>query len=395
VSVYWLQPLAWWGLGLLALPILIHLLARHRSRRLHFPSLKFLPVEPMAALRRRVLTNWPLLVVRLLILAAAVAAFAAPVLVSEARRQAWDRRVARAIVVVSPQTDEIRAIAAEEAQGSYASAEFSGGTVPDSLRDARRWLDAQAPAAREIVVIGDLREGALTKHDLTAVPTHVGLRFLPVVNRDEPRAIEWRTVADSPEGTPGARRVVVTPNASQTQVRYETVSDDVPASVRVVAAPADQSYADAVLRAVWRDGIVLGSSADRAVTIAFEGAALPGLIQRDTPSQPWMRATLEHLPNVRGGGLNDVLVVTPNVSVRDARAPRIVAEVLRAAFVESRVALEPRRVSVEAVAAWSRPHGPSPPDVPPANEGDHRWFWGAALLLMALEHAIRRRARAA
>ena len=395
MSVYWLQPLAWWGLALLSLPILIHLLARHRSQRLRFPSLKFLPVEQMAALRRRVVTNWPLLVVRLLILAAAVAAFAAPVFVSDGRRQAWDQRVARAIVVVSQPTDEIRSIAAEEARNSYASAEFSAGTVPDAVREARRWLGAQAPAAREIVMVGDLLEGALAAQDLAAIPPQVGLRFLPVVDRARPRAVEWRTVADSPEGTLGARSVVVTPDPSQTEVRYETVSDEVPTSIRVVAAAADQGYANAVLRAVWRDGIVLGSNAGRAMTIVFEGAALPGMDQLDTPSEPWMRAVLEQLPDVRGGALNGILVVKPKASVRDARAPQLVAEVLRAAFAESRVPLESRRVSVDTLAAWSRPHGPSPADRQPADEGDRRWFWTAALLMLALEHVLRRRPRAA
>ena len=225
MSMHWLQPLAWWGLGLLAVPIAIHLLARHRSRRLRFPSLKFLPVEQMAALRRRVLTNWPLLVVRMLILAAAVAALASPVVVSDARRQSWDQRVARAIVVASAETDDIRSIAVDEARASYASARFSAVTVPDALRDAQHWLGSQPPAAREIVVVGDLREGALTAHDLASIPPHVGLRFLPVVSGDEQRTVEWRTVGDSSEGALRSHVVDVTPEVSRTLVDYRTESD--------------------------------------------------------------------------------------------------------------------------------------------------------------------------
>ena len=395
MSVHWLQPLAWSGLGLLALPILIHLLARHRSRRLRFPSLKFLPVERMAALRRRVIADWPLLVVRLLILTAAVAALAAPVFVSDARREAWDRRVARAIVIASPETDEIRSIAAEEALASYASAEFFAATIPDALRDAQRWLGEQAPAAREIVVVGELREGAVSEHDLAAVPPHVGLRFLPVVQVDEPQAVEWRTVADGPEETPTTYAVSVAPDATRTLVRYEIGSGMSPGRIRVEAAPADQPYADAVLRAVLREGLVFGSTTDRAVTIAFEGAPVPAEESLSAASEAWMRAALERIPDVRGGALDGVLVVRPNVSARDDRAPQIVSDVLRAAFDQSRVDLEPRRVSAATLARWSRPYGPSPPGALPADEGDRRWFWGAALLLLALEHAIRRRPRAA
>ncbi len=395
MSVHWLQPLAWWGLGLLAVPIAIHLLARHRSRRLRFPSLKFLPVEQMAALRRRVLTNWPLLVVRMLVLAAAVAALASPVVVSDARRQSWDQRVARAIVVASAETDETLSIAVDEARASYASARFSAVTVPDALRDAQHWLGSQPPAAREIVVVGDLREGALTAHDLASIPPHVGLRFLPVVSGDEQRSVEWQTVGESSEGALRSHVVDVTPEVSRTLVDYGTESDDLPASIRVAAATADQPYADALLRAVLRDGIVIGSQGDRAVTVAFEGAALPGHTRLTAPTQAWMRSTLEQAPDVSGGELDGVLVVRPHVAVRDTRAPGIVADVLRAAFAESRVPFESRRISADTLAAWSRPHGPSPADVRPADEGDRRWFWGAALLLLACEQVMRRRSRAA
>jgi hypothetical protein len=395
MSVHWLQPLAWWGLGLLVLPIVIHLLARHRSRRLRFPSLKFVPVAQMAALRRRVLTNWPLLVVRLLILAAAVAASASPVWISDARRQSWDQRVARAVVLASPPTDETRSIAADEARTSFAGAEFSADTVPDALREAGRWLAAQPPAAREIVVVGDLREGALAEADLASIPPYTGLRFLPVVPSDGARAIEWWTVGESADGRVTSRRIEVTPEVARTDVDYGDESDSVPASITVAAAADDQPYADALLRAVLRDGLVLGADGDRAVTFAFEGAALAGHDRLATPTRPWMRATLEQTPDVRGGELDGALVVTPDVPVTDARAPRIVADVLRTAFAGPRVELESRRIAADRLAAWSRPYGTSPADARPADEGDRRWFWAAALILLALEHVIRRRPRAA
>jgi hypothetical protein len=395
MAVHWLQPLAWWGLGLLALPIVIHLLARHRSRRLRFPSLKFLPVAQMAALRRRVLTDWPLLVVRLLILGAAVAAFASPVFLSDARRQSWDQRVARAIVVASPETDDIRLIVADEVQSGFASAEFTAATVPDALRDARRWLTTQPPAAREIVVVGDLRDDALTDHDLASVPPDVGLRFLPVASQEAPVAVEWQTVAETVDGAPGSSRVRVTPDATRTVAEYGEETASLPASIRILAAPNDQPYADALRRAVLREGLVLGSHTGRVVTVAFEGAVLPGEDRLAPPTHEWMRVALEQIPNARGGEIDGVLVVKPNVLVRDARAPHIVAEVLRAAFAESRVMLESRRITADTLAEWSRPYGASPANVLPADEGDRRWLWGGVLLLLALEHVLRRRPRAA
>jgi hypothetical protein len=396
VSVLWLQPLAWWGLGLLALPIVIHLLARHRSRRMRFPSLRFLPVARMAALRRRVLTDWPLLAVRLLILAVAVAASAAPVFVSDARREAWDRRVARAIIIASPApAGEIQSIAAEEADASYASEEFAALTVPDALGDALRWLDTQPPAAREIVVVGDLREGALAAHDLARIPSYVGIRFLPVVTVDDRRAVEWRVVADGSGAVSTNYVVSVMPDLARTRARYATADATTPPRIRVAAGAADQAHADAVLRAVLREGLVLGQSVDRAVTIAFAGAPLPSLDQLAPPTQAWMRTALEQMPEVRGGELDGGLVVRTNLPVTDPRSARLVSDVLAGTFEESRLNLEPRRISAAALAAWSRPPGGSPPDVLPADEGDRRWFWGAALVLIALEQVMRRRRRAA
>jgi hypothetical protein len=396
MSVQWLQPLAWWGLGVLALPILIHLLARHRSRRLRFPSLKFLPVEQVAALRRRVIADWPLLAVRLVILTAAVAALAAPVVVSDARRDAWNRRVARAIVVTSPQTEEMTALVAEAAGASYASAVFAPVTVADGLREAKRWLDEQPPAAREIVVVGDLREGALTAHDVAGLPPYVGVRFLPVMHAAEGSVIrEWLTIADGPDGAPTTYAARVSADVSRTHVRYEPQRELARGDIRVAAAPADQPHADAVLRAVLREGLVLGPDTGRAVTIAFEGADLPGLDRLEAATHSWMLKALEQTPHVRGGELEGVLVVRPQVPVTDARAPQLVADVLRLAFADSTLELEPRPVPAAALAAWSRPHGASPDGVLPADEGDRRWAWGVALLMLALEHAIRRGRRVA
>ena len=49
MTVQWLQPAAWWGLAAVAVPILIHLLVRRESRRLLFPSLRFLRTTAVAS----------------------------------------------------------------------------------------------------------------------------------------------------------------------------------------------------------------------------------------------------------------------------------------------------------------------------------------------------------
>ena len=95
----WLNPAAWFALAAVAAPILIHILIQRRAERLPFPTLRFLQPTRLAAIRRHLLEDLPLLAVRAAILAAAVAALAGPLLVTAARRAAWDRRVVRAVVL--------------------------------------------------------------------------------------------------------------------------------------------------------------------------------------------------------------------------------------------------------------------------------------------------------
>ena len=74
----WMVPWAWLGLGTLVLPVLIHLLARDRAPFRRLPTLQFLEATPPAAVRRTRLRDPFLLLLRLLVLLLAVAAFARP-----------------------------------------------------------------------------------------------------------------------------------------------------------------------------------------------------------------------------------------------------------------------------------------------------------------------------
>src|SRR5580765_4132918 len=94
----WLNPSALFALVAAAAPILIHLLIQRRAERFPFPTLRFLQPTRLAAIRRHVLEDLPLLAVRVALLTAAVAALAGPLFVTNARRQAWDRRMVRATV---------------------------------------------------------------------------------------------------------------------------------------------------------------------------------------------------------------------------------------------------------------------------------------------------------
>ncbi|PRQ09041.1 vWA domain-containing protein [Enhygromyxa salina] len=79
-----LAPLALLGLLGLALPLIAHLLGRERPQKIRFAAVRFIaPREPVIT-QRRELRDWPLLLIRLLLLALFVLVLARPVIGSEA-----------------------------------------------------------------------------------------------------------------------------------------------------------------------------------------------------------------------------------------------------------------------------------------------------------------------
>jgi hypothetical protein len=388
----WLQPLAWWGLVAVAAPILIHLLARHRSRRVLFPSLRFLQATQTAALRRRTIADWPLLIVRMLVLASATAALAGPVLVSGSRRASWNQRVARAIAVPPDDRETAASLVDEEARASFVSNRFSSAVWADALIESVEWLRKQPPAAREIVVMGDLRENALTDADIDVVPPLIGLRFLPGPQGAAPPNSGLAAVGEGPIGTVVNYQVGLTADQRATRARYVVEGAVDAPRVRFVADASSQDHAVALLRAVLKDGILLGHP-ERRVTLAFRGAPPALFNAAHTPATPWVRSVLETTPHVTGGEADGELIGLVDLPVTDGRAPAIAAQLVRSAFAPSLDSIEPRRISPATLARWSRAPGPSPADVRPADEGDRRWFWGAVLLLLVIEQVARGRRR--
>ncbi len=401
MSVAWLHPAAWWALVAVAVPIVIHLLFRPRSRRLPFPSLRFLRGSRLAALRRRHVSDWPLLVVRVLVLAAAVAATAAPVFVTAARRAAWSERVARAIVVAPGSAETATAVEpplarllADERRTAFRSAVFTPAIAADGLRDAVEWLRRQPPAAREVVLAGDFRDGSLIGADVDAVPAAMGLRFLPVAPAFVSRDAVVRAVTQPPAGAPALFELRLGLDDTRTLVNYRAIAsgpDLVPVDVRAPAG--EQTRAEAALRAVLAEGVLLPREGNRRLSIEFGGVwpapARPGA----PPSEPWMRRVLAHTPDATGNEENGRFVVRTARGPGDSAAVHFVARVLREAFAADWRGLEPRQVPASTLAAWSRPPGPVAPGEAPGDEGDRRYLWLAVLGLLALEHWVRRARR--
>src|SRR5437763_13502114 len=78
-----LTPLFLVGLGALAIPVIVHLIQRERSRVVQFPSLMFVQKIPYQSVRRRRIRHWSLLLMRCAALLLIVLAFARPFLKRE------------------------------------------------------------------------------------------------------------------------------------------------------------------------------------------------------------------------------------------------------------------------------------------------------------------------
>ncbi len=356
MSVTWINQAALAGLALIALPIAIHMLVRQHTRSLPYPSLRFLRETALAAFRRRAIQDAVLLVCRVAVIVAAVAALAGPALNTASRTVGYANRLSQAMITIDASASLTRS------EGVFRSATFNRPAVADAIGDGLRWLDAQPPSAREIVFGGSLRRGVINESDLAAVPEGVGIRFVP----------------DTPPTTPNQFTTALLTRRNGTLVRVDQlvqvgtdstrVSEGVVVTVpedrlRVIAAPADQAFAMAALRAAIAEGVPW-TTADRRLLLVWEGA------DAGTPPVP---------------GVDVVQMAVPSPLASAARATWNAID-----QATPRTLVDPVLIPREQLESWSRPPGSPSPGAIPVDEGDRRWLWAAALAWLGLEHFLRR-----
>lgn len=408
-----LDPAAFFALIFLAVPVLIHLLVHRRAERLVFPTLRFIQPARLASMRRRMLDDVPLLAVRVAILGAAIAALAAPLLITSARQRAWNARVVRETV--------------------------AGADLRDGLRRAVAALDHAPPARREIVVSSAFPIGSLTPADIAAVPTSIGLRFERIGALPETRAIaDTRVLAGG--GAVLSRQLTLA--GARTSVREAQAAEREPFPIEVDAPPGAKPALDAAIAAVLSQR-VWAPPAGRRARLVIAGRPTPPV----TPANaPWMADAIARMSrdsdlrtaasHTTGISLDARLVAPPwqVVAVSDivgaelappaplapptpliavaasgsgllvvsAASPLdIVTPVLLRSIVNSLAVLPDLRqaevvtISDSQLRAWSRP---APPPAAPRLDSpslddvsdDRPWFWAATLALLALEGWMRR-----
>lgn len=419
--IAWLHAPALWGLAAVAGAVLVHLLFRQRAKRIAFPSLRFVTPSFSSAMRIRRPTDAALLALRITIVAAAAAALAQPLLLTPSRTHAWNARIARAIVVdtsasmsaFTPQADEA---ARAEAAGAASSRRIDAGNLGSGIREASEWLSTAPPARREIVVISDLQQGALSESAIEEATDAAGLRFVRVGSFpssrdvDGPATLDGDGVATSRVRVDGGATSVVRtrarrPAAGIQIIGPERAEDDVAALLNVVTAAgapapsADEPIVVLLGRATlpaplqpaaraWMLRVVRGLRADDEVTALGETPA-------DGLRGVWMTVLQDAkgAPLIRAAASGDRLVIDVAARPADYLAAVAVRGVLRARG-ESAALSEQEVLTIpdQALARWAR--------VPPPLETtdavlrqaapDARWLWGLVLVLLAAEAVVRR-----
>lgn len=221
-----LAPLFLLGLAAIAVPVLIHLRLRHRSRVVRFPSLMFISQAPYRSMRRRRLRDVLLLLMRCLAVALLALAFARPLWQGDAAAGATS--TSRLVVVLLDNSFSMgfgdrwqrAGAAAEAAFGDLDAADrgalvvYSDGaelqSAPTSdgallaamVRDVEvaprstsllpaiqmaRGVLAEAGelGQRELVIVSDFQRSSWTPENVAALPAGVELRLVDVGEEDE------------------------------------------------------------------------------------------------------------------------------------------------------------------------------------------------------------------
>src|SRR5436190_8193567 len=284
----WQTPLAWLGLAVTAVPILVHLLTRQQAIRVAFPTLRFLSALPAVQVRRHRLTDGMLLAVRIAILAAAVAALAGPLIDRRSPPAAGAERVARAIVIDTSASVDLDAArrAAAQLSGESAARVIESPRVPEGVRAATVSL-ATAAGAQEVAIVSDFQIGAVSTADLASVPGDVGIRLVRVAGRDRQAIVApairtgARTISTAVDAATAATNVVWTATASANRAPGLTV----------LAPESDRVDVDAAIEAAIGTGVPADPDpGHRTVTIILPGAAgrETRLASARATDRPWM-----------------------------------------------------------------------------------------------------------
>jgi hypothetical protein len=409
----WLNPWAWLGLAGIALPVIIHILARGHARVHPFPTLRFLDASHLLPTRRTRIQDPLLLLLRCTIIALATAALAQPLLLTSDRKRALDRGLARAILVDTSASmrrfttngvlavDSARREARSLSESAQASIVVESSDPTRALTGAAAWLTRQGRRA-ELVVISDFQRGQLDSAAFAVVPGDIGLQLRRVAVGDT-GAVGISSLIVGNRVVSAARSAGPRTEAEWTTKGPDRTSD----AVVLLGAETDRDALRAMSDAASTVALPLPMDTNRAVAIVF-----PSYTDRNTlhaaarePSAPWMaellsRLYVEALPITGAGvatvaGRERLILFTDSIagSVATTRVAALANRALSIAPPAREMELETmsdaeltalQRPIADNVASQNRPPDANGPT-------DARWLWLAALVLLLVELPLRRR----
>jgi hypothetical protein len=393
------SPLALLGLLAVAVPIIIHLLGRYQQRVEKFPTLQFIGYSRQTPTSRKRISDWPLLLVRIAIVSAAVLALTQP---SCSSRPADDSNGVTRVVIVDTSASMrrvtpsgpvasvmARQVADRESMGVADSRRVETESPASTLPGVVAWLENR-PGLREVVIVSDFQRGTLDSTDLASIPQSMGLTLAPI--------------ATTPVVIPGAPVIL---------------SEAKDLLVSTFAGPSDVTGADAAWRAVGRPR---PTDTTGRIAIIYRGAQAPRAVPIDSP---WMarivtslqrdRMLNEAAPPVILSEAKDLLSGPDTIARNRSGKPVITGgrngprlqfaiaddagSLVSAAFNAALLrAVEPTTPGAESdsiswtaedIARWQRPATPHAGNSRKAPDG--RWFWLACLALIGLETYVRSR----
>jgi hypothetical protein len=440
----WRYPLVLLALASVAAPILIHILVQRRAERFAFPTLRFIAPTRLAAIRRHLLEDAALLAVRIAMLAAAVIALAGPLLVTASRRHRWDQQIVRAVVIDernNPPPSPGLALGGTgsgiihilgRSPGVVEQKAFDAEVLGDGVRRALAWLDTEPPGRRELVIRSPFPIESLTDADIAEIPSAVGIRFERQGVLARTRTVPGNTVLTSA----GSQHQIVTLDGMETLVTDPGTAGAGDWPIEISASETAQPTLDAAVVAVRTERVWAAPADRRARLIVVDRAAA---LSRDLDAagsvqQPWMAAAISRIANdvdlktaaaaVAAGSSDPRLGSAPwhaltfaadgrplivaaasdgrLIVVSAAGAHELITPLLMRAManaIAEPVDLRPAEVTPirEALLRrWSREAEPAaPPKIDSIVNDDRRWFWLAALVLLAIETWMRRSRTAA
>jgi hypothetical protein len=424
--VIWLNPAAWIAIAVTAVPVLIHLLVHRRAERFPFPTLRFIQPTRLAAIRRRVLEEIPLLAVRLAIVAAAVAAFAGPLVITSTRRSEWNGRVVRAIVI-DARTDVAPPVQREDT--AFRTERFRAQSLSDGIRRAIAWLDTAPPARREVVITGPLTIGSIVDADLAAVPATIGIKFERIGAPPQERSVATTPLLE-PEGT--VRRMVTLsgPRTSVSDARADAVT---PWPIEVVATPDARPTIQAAIEAVTSQHVrMVPSDHPLRLLLVDQAGRTPATSEASPLRLPWMSDAVARIARDADLQTEAARVPTgfadprfsappwqpiaagadgrPLISAAEASGTLVIASAANAgalltplllrslanntAAPDAAMQAEVLPIADGQLRAWTRPPAAvAAPRLETVERDDRRWLWVGVLALLGVEAWMRRARR--